>query len=90
MHSEGRQQAYGAHLDYTREDGQFKGELELGVSELATAGVGAGGIRAHQRSCPLKQIDTLLQPQHFRRALDEEIKRSLVCSKTLSRQIQRR
>ncbi|TNN36718.1 hypothetical protein EYF80_053119 [Liparis tanakae] len=26
-----RQQASGAHLDFTREAGQFKGELELGV-----------------------------------------------------------
>lgn len=31
--------AYGAHLDFTSEDWQVKGELELGVSEFATAGV---------------------------------------------------
>lgn len=32
--------AHGAHLDFTGEARQVEGELELGVGELAAAGVG--------------------------------------------------
>lgn len=67
-----RKQAYGAHLDFTSEGRQVKGELELGVCELAAAAV--GGIWTDNGGRPLKQIDTPLQPQHLWRALDRDIK----------------
>lgn len=67
-----RQQVYGAHLDFPGEGRQVKGELELRVCELAATGV--GGIWTDYRGCPLKQINTFLQPQHLRRALDTKIK----------------
>lgn len=61
-----------AHLDFPRELCEVKGELELRVGELAAAGV--GGIWTDYRSGPLKEIDTILQPEHLRRALDGDMK----------------
>lgn len=67
-HDKTKPATVGAHLDFPRKRFEIKREIQLGVFELAAACL--SGIRADDRGGPLKQVETALQPQHLRRALE--------------------